>query len=117
MNQSETDVDYQEQILNIEEEISNITNWKNADDIWKKFKQVADLDNSASTQAMWRWKKTLFPKIRPSPPMGIKDKKGNVKTARQTIEDIYDLEYSHRLRKRPLIPEMYDIGNIQKELF
>ena len=66
MNQPETDTDYQQQILNIEEEISNITNWNKAEDIWEKFEQVADSDNSASTQAMWKWKKNCSPKLDPS---------------------------------------------------
>ena len=52
LNQKQTNIDYHQQILDIEEEISNITNWKNADYIWKKFEQVADSDNSSSTQAM-----------------------------------------------------------------
>ena len=117
LSQSETNIDYQQQIIDIEEEISNITNWKEADDIWRKFEKVADSDSSNSTQAMWKWKKTLFPKIRPSPPLGIKDRKGNVKTSRTDIEDIYEKEYLHRLRDRPIIPELSEIMNIQKQLF
>ena len=66
---------------------------------------------------MWKWKKTLFPKIRPDPPLGIKDREGNVKSSRTAIDDIYEREYRHRFRDRPIIPELSDIVNIQKQLF
>ena len=68
--QNETDNDYQQQILHIEEEVSKITRWQDAQYIWEKFEKVADSDNTSSTQAMWKWKKQLFPKVRPSPPNG-----------------------------------------------
>ena len=81
--------DYQEEILVIEDEISKIINWRKADNIWSKFQEVADSNNSASIQAMWKWKKQLFPKIRPTPPMGVKDYTGNVQTSGSEITNIY----------------------------
>ena len=50
--QHETDNDYQQQILDIEEEVGKITRWQDADYIWKKFEKVANSDNTSSTQAM-----------------------------------------------------------------
>ena len=81
--------DYQQEILEIEDKISRITNWRKADNIWSKFQEVADSDNSASIQAMWKWKKQLFLKIRPTPPMGVKDYTGNVQTSGSEITNIY----------------------------
>ena len=85
---------YYKKIQNIEEEVRKITNWQDADHIWDKFQQVADSDNSASTQAMWKWKKQLFPKIKPAPPMGVKNNKGEVKTRSQDIISIYENDYN-----------------------
>ena len=115
--QEETNDDIQRKITQIEEEISNLTNWKDADLIWKRFQQVADSDSSASTQAMWKWKKKLFPKIKPHPPMGIKDLKGQVKTSEREVKYIYEKEYLHRLRTRPLLPDLKDINILQDQLF
>ena len=103
--QYETDNDYRQQILDIEEEVSKITRWQDAEYIWDKFQKVADSDNTSSTQAMWKWKKKLFPKVRPSPPMGIKDNKGKVQTGPKNMKYIYESEFKHRLRDRPLLPE------------
>ena len=115
--QKETDTDSEEKILEIEEEIGNITNWKDADNVWRRFEEVANSENAASTQAMWRWKKQIFPKIRPSPPMGVKDRQGRVKTKTNEIKAEYEREYSHRLRACPLLPELVDIENMQNQLF
>ena len=62
-------------------------------------------------------KKQLFPKIRPSPPMGVKDNTGNVQTSGSEITNIYEREFQHRLRARPYIPELQDIEIIQSQLF
>ena len=110
-------MDYQQKIPQVEEEISRITCWRDADNIWAKFQQVADSDSSSSTQAMWKWKKELFPKIKPSPPMGMKNIEGEVKTKWHDMQDIYQREYRHRMRARPLLPEMQDIESIQDQLF
>ena len=117
LSQEDTSVDYQQKITQVEEEISRITCWRDAENIWAKFQQVADSDCSSSTQAMWKWKKELFPKIKPSPPMVIKNKEGEVKTKWNDMQDIYKREYRHRLRARPLLPEMQDIELIQDQLF
>ena len=103
--------------MRVEEEISRITQWKDAHHIWNMFQQVADSNNSTSTQAMWKWKKKLFPKIKRSPPIGIKDKMGNVKSKGWEIKKVYENEYKHRLRNRPLLPELQDIEIIQEQLF
>ena len=49
--------------------------------------------------------------------MGVKDKMGNVKSKSWDIKNIYEDEYEHRLRNRPLLPELQDIENIQEQLF
>ena len=64
----EIEVDCEREILQIEGEISEITIWKDADVIWKRFPDVAHSYNSASTKAMLKWKKSLFPKINRQPP-------------------------------------------------
>ena len=58
---------------------------------------------------MWKWKKKMFPKIRPTPPMSVNDRKGKVKTGKKDIKDIYEQEFNHRLRNRPILPELKDI--------
>ena len=115
--QEETVRDNQERIKQIESEIQKLTNWKDRESIWQKFQQVADSDNSTSTQAMWKWKKQLFPKIKQCPPMGVKNKKGEVETKSAQVKEIYKEEYKHRLRARPLIPELLDIEEVQNKLF
>ena len=42
--QIETNQDYQQEILRVEEEIRRITSWKDAHHIWDMFQQVADSD-------------------------------------------------------------------------
>ena len=49
--------------------------------------------------------------------MGVKDKKGNVKTKSCKIKRIYKAEYKYRLRDRPILPELQDIEIIQDQLF
>ena len=115
--QKETDKDNQEHIQQIESEIQKLTNWKDRDYIWEKFQQVADSDNSASTQAMWKWKKQLFPKWKPLPPMGVKNKEGEVKIKSFDVKEIYKEEYKHCLRGRPFLPELLEIGEAQDKLF
>ena len=99
-NNNETIEDYQQKILEVEDKIRKITNWEDAHYIWDRFQQVANSDDSTSTQAMWKWKKKLFPKIKPTPPLGIKDKEGQVKIQSCEIKSLYEEEYKHRLRSR-----------------
>ena len=113
----ETEVDREREILQIESEISQITNWKDADVIWKRFQDVADSDNSASTTAMWKWKKSLFPKNKQTAPMGVKDKDGRMRIKNNQIKRIYEGEYKYRLRARPLLPELQGLDSLQNTLF
>ena len=116
-SQKDTNHDYQQDISRLEEEIRRITSWEDATHMWDMFQQVADSDNPTSTQAMWKWKKKLFPKIKHSSPMGVKDKKGDVKTKSSDIKRVFEEEYKHRLRARPILPEIQDIEMIQDQLF
>ena len=50
--------------------------------------------------------------------MGVRDKNGQVKTNSHDIKKtIYESEYKHRLRDRPLLPELQDTDEIQNQLF
>ena len=104
-------------IKDTEEEIRRISNWADAKDVLARFQEVASSDNTASTQAMWTWKKKLFPKIKPNPPMGVKNKKGQGKVKSHEMIDLYESEYRHRLTARPILPELQDTDNIQNQLF
>ena len=40
-----------------------------------------------------KWKKKLFLKVKPSPPMGVKNIQGEVKIKGQDVKNIYQKEY------------------------
>ena len=58
--QDENEDDIQRRIKETEDQIRRITTWADAKDIWARFQQVANSENTASTQAMWKLKKRNY---------------------------------------------------------
>ena len=108
-----TEVDREREIIQIESEISQITNWKDADVIWKRFQDVADLYNLTSTMAMWKWKKSLVLKIKQTSLLEVKDKDGRVRIKENQIKCIYKGEYKYRLQTRLLLYELQGLNTRQ----
>ena len=49
--------------------------------------------------------------------MGVKHIQGEVKIKGQDVKNIYQKEYKHRLRPRPILPEIHNLESLQDQLF
>ena len=100
---------------NIDLKIGKLISEKNRNKIFKSFQDIANSDSSCNTQGMWRQVRKLFPKVVASVQSGIKDHKGKIITKSSLVRKIVIQKYQHRLRKRPVNPQIKDLMNIKEE--
>ena len=67
---------------------------------------------------LWKILKEKYPtKITPAVPIGKKDRRGNVITNYEGLKQLYLETYTHRLRNRPINPELHDLQQMKMKLF
>ncbi len=65
---------------------------------------MSNLNGGFSPNGMWRLKRKLCTKSS-EPPMAKKDKNGNLVTSPLLLKNLYQAEYTYRLRNRDIKPD------------
>ena len=113
-NVSEAD---EETIEEIEEKIADMCQEGNKKKVMENLKELDSSDGNINHQGIWKTKKKLFPKIKPSLPVGKKNLKGQLITNPEELKKLYLDTFKFRLRHRPVQPGYEDILKQQEELF
>ena len=67
-------------------------------------------------KGVWNIKNRLFPKKRTAFPCAKKNISGQIITNHKELKDVYLQHFSHRMRRRPILPELKLFeSNIEKE--
>ena len=74
-------------------------------------------DGNIVHQGIWKTKKNLFPKFKPSLPVGKKNLKDQLITSPEKLKNLYLNTFKFRLRHRPVQPEFEALLKQQEELF
>ena len=74
-------------------------------------------EGNLSHQGLWKNKSKLFPKIKPTLPVGKKNCKNQLITNPDELKELYLSTFKYRLRHRPVQPGYEDILELQEELF
>ena len=108
---------FQPELLEVENEISNLEAEENRKIVFKLFKQFSDHPENINIMKMWKVFKNIGLKYKSSVPTAKKDFKGNLVTDPKHIKMLLSKEYQQRLRERPVKPNLGDIEMRKKEIF
>ena len=113
-NMSEKDDDEME---NIEETIAELVQEGNRRKVFETFSEIDGGDGNLSQPGVWKAKQKLFPKVKPSLPVGKKNLKGQLITNPEELKSLYLNTFKFRLRHRPVQPGYENLLKQQEELF
>ena len=103
--------------MRIEFSIAEMCEEENRKKIIDNFKEMDGQNGNLSHQGVWKNKKKLFPKIKPSLPVGKKNIKNQLITNPDELKELYLETFQHRLRQRPAQPGFESLLQSQEELF
>ena len=114
--QDKTNTIYEDNIIQLEEQIAEILAKEQMNKI-NQFKKFSVTYGSVSISEMWKLKKKLWPKKRPSLPTGKYNHQGQLVTAPEDIKQLLKKEYGERLRTRPYHPNLENLDELKGEAF
>ena len=106
----------QQQIENIEEEISRKISDRNASRISEQMAELNVGDGKFCSNGMWKLKSKLCPKEH-DPPMAKKDTDGNLVTSPDLLKNLYLDTYKYRLRHRKIESKYQDVLILKNQLW
>ena len=115
-DKNESTPDDDTKLIEYENVIADILSKEGRDKAYK-FKKYCAQYESVSVKEMWKLKKRLWPKNKPSIQTGKFNHQGKLVTSPDDIKTLLGKEYSERLRARPEHPDMKNIFKIKKEVF
>ena len=81
------------------------------------FGEMNSADGNLNHQGVWKTKRKVFPKIKPTLPVGKKNLKKQLITNPEELKELYLNTFKYRLRHRPSQPGYEEILKMQEELF
>ena len=78
---------------------------------------MINIQQSFSSEGMWKAKKKVFPKHIKPLPVAKEDENGRLISCPEELKNLYLKTYFHRLRHRPIRPELSQLGVWKMELF
>ena len=116
LKNSPDDDQIEEELTTIEEKIVKEVSEVNRKKVVDNFKSLANTDGSSNINGMWNLKKKTFPKNLPTLPTAKKDSRGNLVSTPEELKILYLNTYTHRLRHRPMVPEMEELRKLKEIL-
>ena len=107
----------EEEIDRIETEIADKCQEFNRKRLIDNFSDLGGKDGNLQYQGIWNIKKKLFPKVKPSLPVGKKNLKDQLITNPEELKKLYLESFKYRLRHRPVQPGFEELLEDQEELF
>lgn len=101
----------------VEKEIAEIEAEENRNFVIKHFKKFSENPENVNLKEVWNTLKKICPKFKTPVPIAKKNFKGKLITNSDEIKALLIQEYTHRLRTRPIRPDLGDIRNRKNEIF
>ena len=103
------------QVLN--NEICNLEAEENRNKLVENFKQVSDNPENVNVSKMWKLLNKLWPKNSNSLPTAKKNHRGKIVSGPREIKLLLAKEYKHKLRCRPIRPDMKKMQKRKNRIF
>ena len=81
------------------------------------FGEMNSADGNLNHQGVWKTKRKVFPKIKPTLPVGKKNLKKQLITNPEELKILYLDTFKYRMRQKPVKPGYESILSLQEELF
>ena len=101
----------------VEKEIADIEAEENHNLVIKNFKKYSENPENVNLKEVWNTLKKICPKFKTPVPIAKKDFKGKLITNSDEIKALLIQEYTHRLRTRPIRPDLGDIRKRKNKIF
>ena len=109
-------IDKSAEIRVIDEEIAKICSAEKITEVRRHISELSNENGRISQMTMWKVKQKVCPKT-VDPPMAKLDVHGNLVSDPQTLKQLYQETYVHRLRKRNIIADYCEIEPLRNLLF
>ena len=106
----------EEELIKVEDEISNISSEENRNKVVENLQSFANTDGSTNNMGVWNIKKKIFPKNTKSLPFAKKNFHGKIISTKNELKQLYLDTYTHRLRHRPIRDDLLYLKSIKEEL-
>ena len=90
---------------------------ENFEKVKENFSLLTNNQDSFSCNGMWKAKKRMFPKHTKPLPVAKVDSNGRLVSNPEELKSLYLDTYIHRLRHRPIRPELKELEILKMELF
>ena len=107
----------EEEIITLEEKIAEECEDLNRKKITDNFKELDGNNGNLNHQGVWKTKRKIFPKIKPTLPVGKKNHENKIITNPEELKDLYLETFKFRLRHRSVLPGYEEIMDLQEDLF
>ena len=108
--------DIKNELKEVEEEIADILLKENVSKA-QKFQKFCDKNSSLPMQQVWKLKRIVWPKKKPTLPMAKRNHKGRLMSAPNDIKRALAKEFSNRWRRRPSRPGFEKINAMKNKVF
>ena len=106
-----------DELWNLEVKIAELCEEENRQKVVENFKEMDGGNGNLNHQGVWKTKRKIFPKVKPTLPVGKKNLKKQIITNPEDLKELYLDTFKFRLRHRPSKPGFEDLLNKQEELF
>ena len=111
------DEEEEEEIILLENLIAEKCEETNRKKVMENFGEMNGYHGGLNHQGVWKNKRKLFPKIKPSLPVGKMNLKKQLITNPEELKELYLNTFKYRLRHRPPQPDYQELVELQEELF
>ena len=101
----------------VEKQLANTVCKANFEKVVENLSLLGNDQQSFSSEGMWKAKKKVFPKHNKPLPVAKEDENGRLISCPEELKNLYLKTYIHRLRHRPIRPELSQLGVWKMELF
>ena len=117
LSKDTNNIENEEKIKCLDDEIANKEAEENRNLIVKNFKKFSDNPESINLNEMWKQSKSLWPKTKAILPTAKRNHRGRIVSSPKEIKNVLSKEYKHRLRSRPIRPDMKSLKKRKKLIF
>ena len=107
----------EKQIVDVENQLSEAVSKENFERINENFKLLSNGQGSFNPVGVWKAKQRVFPKHAKPLPVAKSDRNGRIVSNPEELNQLYVDTYKHRLRHRPIRPELKQLESLKMELF
>ena len=108
---------FEKEISEVENELAASVSKDNFEKIKENFSILSNSKGTFSATGLWKAKQRVFPKHSKPLPVAKVDNLGKMISNPEALKKLYIDTYKHRLRHRPIRPELKQLESLKEELF